>query len=69
MNNRVLDLIVDGGKWLNIKKVIPLSPGDSICEESSLHNVLWQMISIAIRDAPMNLAHIPSFPNRIPNID
>ena len=27
------------------------------------------MSSIAVRYAPMNRAHIPSFPNRIPNID
>ena len=26
------------------------------------------MSSLAIRYAPMNRAHIPSFPNRIPNI-
>ena len=26
------------------------------------------MSSIAVRYAPMNRAHIPSFPNRIPNV-
>ena len=37
MNDRVLDLTVDGEQWSNIKKVMPLSPGNSIYKESSLH--------------------------------
>ena len=29
MNDKVLDLTVDGKKWSNMKKIVPLSPGDS----------------------------------------
>ena len=35
MNDIISDLIVDGEQWSNIKKVVHLSPGDSILRESS----------------------------------
>ena len=38
MNDIVLDLIVDGEQQSDISKVVHLSPGDSIFEESSFQN-------------------------------
>ena len=36
MNNKVLDLTVDGEQWSNIKNIIPLSPGDSTLNLSKI---------------------------------
>ena len=51
-----------------IPMVTPLLKGCKVSRVDSVYSFV-EMSSLSARYAPMNRAHIPGFPNRIPNVD
>ena len=57
MNDRVLDLTVDGEQWSDIKKVVPLSPGDSTLFRAIFLRASWLLGGHILHEVNLTLKH------------